>query len=228
MLLTLFIVIMSSRDAPNFEFADNSPTRPGRKHRRGRGQASRKTTMTTGGGGGSSSQTTSTPMLSESHNYLHNHPYTKQANYYASDSWDNAAVVSPRNKHHTTNNNKDDNSCTGSLTYSASSSVQSAESSNDSSFADIIKLLDSTDGGGGDGGATDVHKFIANNSMKAVCNDNQKKKNKIKRLFSMSGGYKSNMASNEELDYSSNDSEDEQTKTSETDVDNKILETIAG
>jgi hypothetical protein len=226
LLLILFIVIMSSQDAPNFEFADSSPTRPGRKHRRGRGQASRKTTMTTGGGGGSS-QTTSTPMLSESHNYLHNHPYTKQ-NYYASDSWDNAAIVSTRNNHHTTNNSKDDNSCSGSLTYSASSSVQSAESSNDSSFADIIKLLDSTEGGGGDGGVTDVHKFIANNSMKAVCNDNQKKKNKIKRLFSMSGGYKSNMASNEELDYSSNDSEDEQTKTSDADVDNKILETIAG
>lgn len=211
---------MNSRDAPNLEFADSAPIRPGRKHRRGRGQASRKTTLTTGGGGGGSSQITSTPMLSESHNYLHKHPYTKQANYYASDSWDNAALGSPRN-HHTTNNNKDDNSCTGSLTYSASSSVQSAESSNDSSFADIIKLLDSTEGG--DGGVTDVHKFIANNSMKAICNDNQKKKNKIKKLFSsMSGGY------NEELNYSSNDSEDEHDKQSETDVDNKILDTIAG
>ena len=222
---------MSSRDATNFVFADSSPTRPGRKHRRGRGQASRKTTLTTTGGGGSS-QTTSTPMLSESHNYLHNHPYTKQANYYASDSWDNAAVGSPRNIHNTDNNNhnKDDNSCTGSLTYSASSSVQSAESSNDSSFADIIKLLDSTEGaGGGDGGVTDVQKFIANNSMKAICNDNQKKKNKIKKLFSMSGGYKTNV-SNAELEYSSNDesSEDVEEHYKKSDSGNKILETIAG
>jgi hypothetical protein len=171
-------------------------------------------------------------MLSESHNYLHNHPYTKQANYYASDSWDNAAVGSPRNIHNTNNNNhnKDDNSCTGSLTYSASSSVQSAESSNDSSFADIIKLLDSTEGaGGGDGGVTDVHKFIANNSMKAICNDNQKKKNKIKKLFSMSGGYKTNV-SNAELEYSSNDesSEDVEEHYKKSDLRNKILETIAG
>lgn len=234
---------MSSRDAPTFEFSYSSPSRPGRKHRRGRGQASRKTpstvdsgqALTTGpsfrqGGHNFSSVTSNASAggsaLSESHQYLHQHPHTQQANYYTSDAWDN--VGSPRN----TTNNKDDNSCTGSLTYSASSSVQSAESSNDSSFADIIKLIDSSEGGDG---ASDINAFIAKNSnlasSRGVGGDSlgkelayQKTTDK-KKLFFMS---RSKHVPNVDMNYSKDESSEEDNDALGPDFDSNILETIAG
>jgi hypothetical protein len=252
---------MNSRDAQTFEFADNSPVRPGPKHRRGRGSgtSSRKiptaagTEITTIGHASTSrsfqqgghkissvAMNLSYEHQSQMHNYLHQRPQT-QANYYTSDAWDNAG--SPKG-------GRDDNSCTGSLTYSASSSVQSAESSNDSSFADIIKLIDSSEGGG----ASDINKFTAKISKAASSSsgggdslgketavsgwmqgvedrhrshkkakENEQKKKKKKPLFSMSP---SKRTSNVDLNYSKDDSSEDDVFG--VDFDEKILETIAG
>lgn len=119
---------MNSRDAPTFEFADSSPVRPGRKHRRGRGSgtSSRKTSTAAGTESAAIGQASTSRSFqqgghkistvamnlsyehqSQMHNYLNQQPQT-QANYYTSDAWDNAG--SPKG-------GRDDNSCTGSLTY---------------------------------------------------------------------------------------------------------------
>ena len=248
---------MNSRDAPTFEFADSSPVRPGRKHRRGRGSGtnSRKTSTAAGTESAAIGQaSTSRSFLqgghkistvamnlsyeqqSQMHNDLHQQPQT-QANYYTSDAWDNAG----------------DNSCTGSLTYSASSSVQSAESSNDSSFADIIKLIDSSEGGG----ASDIHKFTAKKSKAASSSsgggaslgketavsgwmqgvedrrrsqkkakENEQKKQTKKPVFSMSSSKRAPSNSNVDLNYSKDDSSEDDVHGD--DFDEKILETIAG
>lgn len=157
------------QNAPTFEFADNSPVRLGRKHRRGKGSsASRKTSTSAVASSGRSSSAT-TGHLGGYKSYRNGgHNYSsaaseasgpritlqqqQQANYCTGDAWENHNQIG-------SNGNKDDNSCTGSLTYSASSSVQD-ESSNDSSFADIIKLIDSE---GGEG-ASEIKDFISKQS----------------------------------------------------------------
>ncbi len=105
-----------------FEFADSTPSKAfGRKHRRGRGAASQ--------------QKPSSSFVSS----------TKGGQYSSAASTSLNIAPAPTSK----GNEPDQNSCTGSLTYSASSSVFSAEDSADSSFADIIKILDA-EGGEGD------------------------------------------------------------------------------
>ncbi len=255
---------MNSRDAPTFEFADSSPVRPGRKHRRGRGSGtnSRKTSTAAGTVSAAIGQASTSRSFqqgghkistvamnlsyehqSQMHNDLHQQPQT-QANYYTSDAWDNAGF--PKG-------GRDDNSCTGSLTYSASSSVQSAESSNDSSFADIIKLIDSSEGGG----ASDIHKFTANKSKAASSSsgggaslgketavsgwmqgiedrrrsqkkakENEQKNQTKKPVFSMSTSKRAPSNSNVDLNYSKDDSSKDDVHGD--DFDEKILETIAG
>lgn len=172
------------QNAPTFEFADTSPVRLGRKHRRGKGHAassSRTTSSSTASSGGRSSSSNSNAASGHAagiksyrnggHNYSSaaseassvlgvqsrlRHQSQQQANYYTGDAWDN------NNPSGNNANNKDDNSCTGSLTYSASSSVQD-ESSNDSSFADIIKLIESE---GGEG--SEIKEFIAKQSNATI------------------------------------------------------------
>jgi len=155
---------MANFSGPTFEFADDSPVRSGRKHRRGRGY----NTGSRGGSGGNSSRQTSSYSSTGGHHsnvasqVLHTGQgdhCSKQSHchpqYYASGWDDNNNTPSKQS------GDQDHNSCTGSLTYSASSSIQSGvssggESSNDSSFADIIKLLDSE----GEG-ASEIKAFIA-------------------------------------------------------------------
>lgn len=258
---------MNSRDAsPNYAFADSpSPVGPGRKHLRGRGNVAKNSRKNPPAAGaaigpavtGKSQQqrsggknASSSPVVSNlggedqsmTHHYLHQKPQT-HANYYTSDAWDNAG--SPRC------GLKDDNSCSGSLTYSASSSVQSAESSNDSSFADIIKLIDSSEGCGG---ALDVTKIILKKSRAATSGGDslgketavfgwmqgagerrksqqktneteQIKKKKKKSVFTMSKHAPSN--GNVELNYSKDDSSEGEDVYG-VDLDEKILDTIAG
>jgi hypothetical protein len=264
--------IMNSRDAsPTFEFADSSsPVGAGRKHRRGRGNVAKnsRTPSAAGTGGaaicpaatgkyhhqrGGDKNASSSSVVSNlggdhqsmTQHYLHQQPQT-HANYYTSDAWDNSGPLRCG-----LNNIKDDNSCTGSLTYSASSSVQSAESSNDSSFADIIKLIDSSDGGGG---ALDVNKITLKKSRAATSGGDslgketavfgwmqgagdrrrsqqktnvteQIKKKKKKSVFSMSKHAPS--SGNVELNYSKDDSSEGEDVFG-VDFDEKILETIAG
>lgn len=165
---------MNHQNAPTFEFADNSPIRLGRKHRRGKGSStSRKTSTSAAASSGRSSSATTGHLgggksyRNGGHNYssaaseasspLSTLQQQQQANYYTGDAWDNHNQIG-------SNGNKDDNSCTGSLTYSASSSVQD-ESSNDSSFADIIKLIDSE---GGEG-TSEIKDFIRKQSKAASC-----------------------------------------------------------
>eukprot|EP00574_Skeletonema_japonicum_P012167 CAMPEP_0201713500 /NCGR_PEP_ID=MMETSP0593-20130828/316_1 /ASSEMBLY_ACC=CAM_ASM_000672 /TAXON_ID=267983 /ORGANISM="Skeletonema japonicum, Strain CCMP2506" /LENGTH=310 /DNA_ID=CAMNT_0048202657 /DNA_START=265 /DNA_END=1197 /DNA_ORIENTATION=- len=105
-----------------FEFADTTPSKSfGRKHRRGRGAGSQ--------------QKPSASFVSS----------TKGGQYSSAASTSLNVAPAPGSK----GIEPDQNSCTGSLTYSASSSVFSAEDSADSSFAEIIKILD-TEGGEGD------------------------------------------------------------------------------
>jgi hypothetical protein len=255
---------MNPHDAHTFELADDSPIRPGRKHRRGRLSASscRKTPTAAGADSAAIGQASTSRSfqqcghkisavalnltyenLSQKHNFLHQQPQT-QASYYTSDAWDNAG--SPKG-------GRDDNSCSGSLTYSASSSVQSAESSNDSSFADIIKLIDSSEGAG----ASEFNKIIAKKTKAASSSsaggdflsketavsgwmqgvedrrrlqkpakENEQKKKKKKPLFTMSPPKRAPLNSNADLNYSKDDSSEDDVYG--VDFDEKILETIAG
>lgn len=165
------------QNAPTFEFADSSPVRLGRKHRRGGATpTSRKSSSSASSSSGRSSSGINNNSAATGYNVGNKsyrnggHNYSsaaselssaqlqqhQPANYYTGDAWDNP-------NQNSNNANKDDNSCTGSLTYSASSSVQD-ESSNDSSFADIIKLIDSE---GGEG-SSEIKDFIAKQSKAAV------------------------------------------------------------
>ena len=167
---------MANFSTPTFEFADDSPVRAGRRHRRGRGYTtSMKSAANNGNNIGANSEHGGHPgAATESGNHQHpsgnssnefflgqhHHP---QPHYYTAD-WDSNANNPSNNSK---NNDQDHNSCAGSLTYSASSSVQSGmssggESSNSSSFADIIKLIDSE----GDG-ANEIKAFMAARSEAA-------------------------------------------------------------
>lgn len=166
---------------PQFEFADDSPTPPGRKHRRGRYTPNRKNAATANGKASANSPNSSRGGSADNNSSFRSggHKFSSAA------SRAQASSLSPQPQHQRLNLNlqqkpptnynftdstptknstpgKDDNSCTGSLTYSASSSVRSEESSNESSFADILKVIDSD----GDG-ATEVKEFMAKQSKAA-------------------------------------------------------------
>ncbi|KAL7554691.1 hypothetical protein ACHAWF_018170 [Thalassiosira exigua] len=188
-------MIMNPRSATTFEFNDDSPTgtptRTGRRHRRGRGyglpgrKGGNNAASATGRStAGTSPQTGGRQAVSPGRHrgQASNGSYRQgghnlspgaasavgggsggpgldaqrqgsgrpqaQAHYTTSDAWDTTPKGGSQrtgsgSSGHKDGNDNDQNSCTGSLTYSASSSVQSAESSNDSSFADIIKIIDS-------------------------------------------------------------------------------------
>jgi len=128
---------------PTFTFGDdNSPVRTGRKHRRGRGYTP------------PNRKNNANKPLAQAH---HHHSTT--------DAWgnNNHPPTSPNSNSH-----QDDNDGTGSLTYSASSSVQSAESSNDSSFSAILKVIDSSEAGEN---VVEIKEFMARQSQ-AANNDN--------------------------------------------------------
>ena len=176
-----------ARNAQTFEFADSSPISSGKKHRRGRGYTpkSRKSKSSNSSGTSSSSSehsssrdnsylsgsgrnSSAAASLSAQSHYLHRSAQTSQ-NYYTSDEWDNPDTSVRSNSKSNGgggDNNKDDNSYTGSLTYSASSSVQSAESSEGSSFAGILKLVDNE----GEG-ASEIKDFITKQSKAASGSD---------------------------------------------------------
>eukprot|EP00581_Thalassiosira_minuscula_P014044 CAMPEP_0183715784 /NCGR_PEP_ID=MMETSP0737-20130205/9892_1 /TAXON_ID=385413 /ORGANISM="Thalassiosira miniscula, Strain CCMP1093" /LENGTH=380 /DNA_ID=CAMNT_0025944939 /DNA_START=333 /DNA_END=1475 /DNA_ORIENTATION=- len=132
-----------SHNPPTFTFGDdNSPVRTGRKHRRGRGYTP------------PNRKNNANKPLAQAH---HHHSTT--------DAWgnNNHPPTSPNSNSH-----QDDNDGTGSLTYSASSSVQSAESSNDSSFSAILKVIDSSEAGEN---VVEIKEFMARQSQ-AANNDN--------------------------------------------------------
>lgn len=162
---------------PQYEFADDSPVRTGRKHRRGRGY----TPPNRKGAAPANRNASATSRLGSAYNSFRSgghkvssaaskassalSPQTQQQkkpqtsySFATSDDWDNANNTS-LNK----GNNKDDNSCTGSLTYSASSSVRSEESSNESSFADILSKIDS------DNSSSEVKEFIQSQAASYGC-----------------------------------------------------------
>jgi hypothetical protein len=118
---------MNTRNAPTYEFADSSPVRSGRMHRRGMGNAtnSRKISAT--------SQSSSLSAGAQSQTTTHQQQAQSQSSYYTTDAWDNAEG------HH----RKDDDACAGSLTYSACSSEDNAGADNKTSFAEIIKIIES-------------------------------------------------------------------------------------
>lgn len=134
----------------NFTFGDDSPARfSGRRHRRGRGGS--------GGGGGAQNANNS---------YRRGRGHLSSAA--ARSGWDDQLSNTPSDSSRGSQGFQDDNDGTGSLSYSASSSVQSAESSaNSSSFGDILKQIDSdmelkeyTD--------PEVHEFMKKQSRAAV------------------------------------------------------------
>ena len=150
-----------SRNAPTFEFADDSAVKTGQKHRRGRGfmpnkrgSGSSKSKNFGGSGGGHSS---AAPAINAHSMSAQMGGSATQAAHYTADNWEHA------NNRGSSPTDMDQHSCAGSLTYSASSSVQSAESSADSSFADILKHIDSE----GDG-ASEIKEFMAKQSKAAI------------------------------------------------------------
>ena len=153
----------------NYSMGDgtNTPVRLGRKHRRGRGQTPPNRKNTTAPGHRNAAAGTNAsgrpqnwnaaapvptsnsfwPKKSATERSVGKHhrkpqprPQTSpppQANFVTSDAWNMPIKGS----------NHGDDDGTGSLDYSASSSVQSAESSNDSSFSAILKSIDSSSEG---------------------------------------------------------------------------------
>ncbi|KAL3802171.1 hypothetical protein ACHAWO_007811 [Cyclotella atomus] len=212
---------MSNFSPTNFELTDDSPVQNGRKHRRGRAHNSSKN---------SSFKTSGNPSSAVSSS-LQQSPRDSQPQYYTADSWD----TNPNNLYYNSKN-RDDNSCAGSLTYSASSSVQSGmssggESSNDSSFADIIKLIDKE----GEG-ANAINAFIAAKTEAAdegghagggsavagwVHRVNQRQQLHSAKAASERQGKYPTRANNVSLNYSKDDSDDEE-------FGENVLETITG
>mmetsp|Transcript_23471 Transcript_23471/g.40049 ORF Transcript_23471/g.40049 Transcript_23471/m.40049 type:complete len:409 (-) Transcript_23471:17-1243(-) len=124
---------------------DTSPVQNGRKHRRGKGYLpSRRNNAAAKKSNNAASSNSS--FRHGGHHYSHAakgastsqvnlQQRQQQSHHYGGDGWDNPSA------RHNSNSNTDE---TGSLTYSASSSIQSAESSsNSSSFAEILKHIDS-------------------------------------------------------------------------------------
>lgn len=220
---------MSNYSPPNFEFADDSPIQKGRKHRRGRGHATKSSSSSNSRSNGGPSSPSLSAQLTGSKN--------TQTQYFSAD-WDNVNISL------NSRNNDDHNSCAGSLTYSASSSVQSGmssggESSNDSSFADIIKLIDSEGEGSSEvkafmsarseaasefGGTTasvrDGGSAVAGwmQRVDARAKQQQQQKKQQQQQHNSSGRGRNSNAANVALNYSRDDSNDEDVK----------LETITG
>jgi len=159
-----------SRTAPQtqtFTFGnETSPVRPGRKHRRGRGYKNAINAANNRNTGASPSQSPSlsTRQPQQSHQQQ-SQPQSAQpqANYASStgDAWNNTSPPKCLQSYN------DD----GSLAYSASSSVQSAESSNDSSFAEIFKVIGSNELDTAEGRHCEIKDFIAKQSKAASVND---------------------------------------------------------
>ena len=261
-------------NAQTYTFGDDPPVTSGKKLRRGRGCGRKNNTSSTSKKTNTKEKSNNSSYRSTGGHYSSAASLSAQAQHKKSgssgsqkyfttgDAWDNPSNTSSKNGgyiNNTTNDDNDDNSCTGSgtgsLTYSASSSVQSAESSNDSSFADIIKLIDSE----GEG-ASEIKDFIAKQTKAASGSDpggnniygkegknaavagwvqrvedrsrqQQAAQAKKKQQQSSSMNYsmaKSSMPanSNVDLNYSKDDSSEDDVFG--VDFDENILETIAG
>ncbi|KAL7466638.1 hypothetical protein ACHAXS_006933 [Conticribra weissflogii] len=241
---------MANFSGPTFEFADDSPLRSGRKHRRGRGY----NTGSRGGGGSNSNRQTSSYSSTGGHhsNVASQVLHTGQADHYPKQShghpqyytsgWDDNNNTPSKQS-----GDQDHNSCSGSLTYSASSSIQSGlssggESSNDSSFADIIKLLDSegegaseikafiaarTEAANNEGGPFQLQGSARNSGavagwMQRVDERNrQHLQQKQLQHAKKSSSSKRDISSNVDLNYSRDDSDDDEL------LDGDMLDTIA-
>ena len=260
-------------NAQTYTFGDDPPVTSGKKLRRGRGYGRKNNTSSTSKKTNTKEKSnnsyrstgghySSAVSLSAQAQHKKSGSSGSQKYFTTGDAWDNPGNTSSKNGgyiNNNTNDDNDDNSCTGSgtgsLTYSASSSVQSAESSNDSSFADIIKLIDSE----GEG-ASEIKDFIAKQTKAASGSDpggnniygkegknaavagwvqrvedrsrqQQAAQAKKKQQQSSSMNYsmaKSSMPtnSNVDLNYSKDDSSEDDVFG--VDFDENILETIAG
>lgn len=245
---------------PTYAFDDPVPTRQGRKHRRGRGYGvslGRKNNASRGAAAQQQQQQqqAGTSFRLGGQPYLSAAQPQAQATHYAASGFDNGPSY---NRGGGNGKNNEENSCTGSLTYSASSSVQSAESSNDSSFADIMRLVD-VEGEG----ASEIKEFMAKQS-KAASDYNQfgqevggtakiaavqgwNKRNQQAReamqvaqaqkirqqkqqqqQYSMAAGKHIPNAGNVDFNYSKDDSSASEDDVFSLDFDEKVLETIGG
>lgn len=240
---------------PTFEFADDAPVRQGKKHRRGRGYMTRGKGSSAKSNGGSNTQSTS--YRSGGHKYSsaasrEASSAQHQPHYTANDWGENTLNLKGGN--HGNGNNKDDNSCAGSLTYSASSSVQSAESSNDSSFADVLKLIDNEGEGAselkyfmdkqskaaigkGDGAVQAYHQRRGEDrnraaqlqqlGMQAPMQAPPSRK-KQQHQYTMASSRNVPTNGHVDLNYSKDDSSEDDVYGVDVDFDENVLETIAG